>query len=292
MFLGIATGYYYSRLFRETNFSDALDVVAELGFDGLELPHPASYIGAFGGTLHLTPDSIDDEGLLVEAAGLKVLSVNPRNDFVQPDNDVMKHEIEIAKMCIEAAVELDCDNVRLFGGERKERLDDEDCFKLLVKAFKQVSNCAEERNVKIAFENHGRLTSDYELQLRILEEVGSEALGLNLDTGNYYRYGYPLSEVHKILDVLAEKAYHVHLKGAKASADRKEEWRKYDEAKFVPIPDGDIDNDFLIKKLKSIGYDRTISIEDEPVDYHSYGLEDLKKLLKRDVEYVRPLVSR
>ena len=58
-------------------------------------------------------------------------------------------------------------------------------IKALVKQFKEAVIVAKEYDVKLSVENHIDFTADEMMQ--ILEEVDSEYLGINFDTGNFLR---------------------------------------------------------------------------------------------------------
>ena len=106
-----------------------------------------------------------------------------------------------------------------------------------------------------------------------------------MDTGNFYWFGYRLSEVKEIIEEIIPLTAHTHMKNGRT--ERKEERRKPGEVKLVPLPDGDIDLSNVIGKLKSSGYKGAISIEDEFEGWRSLPLEKVMETLKRDVEYLR-----
>ena len=56
---------------------------------------------------------------------------------------------------------------------------------MLLEAFKRCADFLEEYDVRIALDNHGISTNDGDWQLSLIERVGSDRLGVNLDTMNY-----------------------------------------------------------------------------------------------------------
>ena len=66
---------------------------------------------------------------------------------------------------------------------------------LATAAMKEACADAHSKGVFLAIENHGYLTETADDLLRILEAVGSPALGINLDTGNFH--GDPYGNIAK-----------------------------------------------------------------------------------------------
>ncbi|KYH40872.1 MAG: hypothetical protein AYL31_005670 [Candidatus Bathyarchaeota archaeon B26-1] len=272
-------------VFSKLTFEESLGRLREIGVDGFELYNPFFYKGIFRGTL-----SFDQEGLrrveeLADSYGFKVTSVNAGNNFVQVSRDLFEGQVKGVKMCIDAAFNLGTPVVRVFGGEPMEGKTEEECVRAIVEGLRMVASYAEERGVTLALENHGRITNNVDILLRILDEVDSEALKVNMDTGNFYWYGYSLSEVEEIFERLAPVTAHTHMKNG--TAERKYERRKIGEVKLTPLPEGDINLLKVVRMLKEKGYKGVISIEDEFEGWTTLPQEKVVEILKRDVEYLR-----
>ncbi len=123
----------------------------------------------------------------------------------------------------------------------------------------------------------------------VLESVGSPRLGLTLDTGNFYWFGHPLSEVYAIMRQFGGAVKHTHIKNIAYPPELREQPRpKY--GKFVcPIPDGDIDHRVVVGILKEAGYTWDLCAEDESLG--KFAPSERPQVLKRDVEHLQELVA-
>ena len=275
-------------IFKELTFEESLAKVKELGLDGFELYNPSFYNRIFKGTLSLKNENLSNLIATVESYGLKIISVNAGNNFVQPDQAMYKKQIYGIKECIDIAAEVGCNIVRVFGGEPIKGISPNKCLRFIIDGLKAVISYAEKRDIYLALENHGKITNNVDLLMTILDRVGSEHLKLNIDTGNFYWFGYKLSEVNDILKRLAPLAIHTHMKNG--TTERKEERRRIGELKFTPLYEGDINLQNFIKLLKGNNYKGAISIEDEFEGWTTLPLNEVMKVLKRDVEYLRGIM--
>ena len=281
MYLISSTALVFSKL----TFEESLKRLKEIGLDGFELYNPFFYRGIFQGTLSFDPDGLKRAEELADSYGLKITSVNAGNNFVQKSRDLFESQVEGVKMCVDAAARLGTPVVRVFGGEPSEGKTEEECVRAIIEGFKLAAPHAEDRGVALALENHGRITNNVDILLRILDEVNSEALKVNIDTGNFYWYGYRLSEVEEIFERLAPLTVHTHMKNG--TTERKEERRGIGEIRFTPLAEGDIDLLKVVRMLKEKGYKGVISMEDEFEGWTTLPQEKVIEILKRDVDYLR-----
>ncbi len=272
-------------VFSKLTFEEALRILKDIGLDGFEIYNPFFYKGIFRGTLSFDSEGLGKAESLADSYGLKITSVNAGNNFVQPNRDLFENQVEGVKMCIDAAARLGTSVVRVFGGEPTEGKSEEDCIKAIIEGLKMAVPHAEDTGVNLALENHGKITNNIDALLKIIDEVNSEALKVNIDTGNFYWYGYKLSEVEEIFERLAPLAVHTHMKNG--TTERKEERRKIGEITFTPLSEGDIDLLKVIRMLRDQGYKGVISMEDEFEGWTTLPLEKVIEILKKDVEYLR-----
>ncbi|WP_455382087.1 sugar phosphate isomerase/epimerase family protein [Salinispira pacifica] len=124
----------------------------------------------------------------------------------------------------------------------------------LTKMFKEAVRVAKDNGVKLAVENHIDFTSDEILQL--LENVGSEYLGLNFDTGNFLRL---LDDPVKGMEKLAKHVYATHVKDLYPDKNvSPTEWYFF---AGVPVGKGLINNEALARMLKKAGYTGFLAVE-------------------------------
>lgn len=156
---------------------------------------------------------------------------------------------------------------------------------------RQVLRDTEGSGVRLAVENHGNMTNRPEFLEKFFELVGSERVGLTLDTANFYWYGHPLSKVYELYEKFAPKTFHTHLKNIRYPEEEREKPRpmgwKYDE--FVsPIDEGDIDFRRVLGILRKVRYPGDLCIENEALG--RFPAERHKEILVREVRFLRRLL--
>ena len=57
----------------------------------------------------------------------------------------------------------------------------------------------------------------------LFDGVGSDRLGLTLDTGNFYWFGHPLSKLYELYERFAARAFHTHCKSISYPEDDREQ---------------------------------------------------------------------
>ncbi len=102
--------------------------------------------------------------------------------------------------------------------------------------------------------------------LPLLDRVGSQRLGVTLDTGNLYWFGHPLSKVYELIQTYAPHVVHTHCKNIRYPADQREVQRPmgWEYAKYeAPVDKGDIDFVRVVKILRAAGYTGDLCVENE-----------------------------
>jgi len=163
----------------EFTLSDFLKDCAEFQLEGTEL------------TSYYFPENPSDEyliGLKGEAfrLGLTISGTAIRNDFCFPAGEKRNGEIAHVKDWIDKAVVLSAPVIRVFAGHQKQGVSAEETHQLMVDGLQEVCEYAAQRGVFLALENHGGPTSSAEGLLKIVRDVQSDWLGINLDTGNFH----------------------------------------------------------------------------------------------------------
>ena len=276
-------------VFRQLRFEDALRSFESIGVDGFELPHPIFYTGMFAGSISSSLNEMIEDISALASTKLRIVSVNAGNDFLRPDGASFRKEIDKTKVCIDTAQALGVPLVRIFMGEPKEGLPPERCFELTHTAIAELCAYADKAGVVLALENHGRYSNDVNTINAILSRVGSANLKLNIDTGNFYWFGYSLQETENILDSLSSLAAHTHLKNEKAM--EKEKRRAPGEVEVVRLWEGDINIARFVRKLVGLGYKGAFSAEFEFKGMSEMKPSELNAVLREDIERLRRVVA-
>ncbi|NBR86151.1 MAG: sugar phosphate isomerase/epimerase [Verrucomicrobia bacterium] len=138
------------------------------------------------------------------------------NNFSHPKGEKRDAEIALTKQWIDRAAVLGTSHVRVFAGQTKE-LSREDADKLVIAALEECSDYAGQKGIFLGIENHDAIGSAEHL-LKLIKQVNSRWLGVNLDSGNF-RTENPYDDFEKIAPyaVNVQMKTEIHRLGAKES---------------------------------------------------------------------------
>lgn len=150
-------------------------------------------------------------------AGLEVAVYSISNNFIQPEAEARVRELGDLKRGVDLALELGVDLLRVFSGSARDDVSQEQGEAWILEGLSAGAAYAESRGVILALENHGRFAGRSEQVRAIIEQVGSPALRVNFDTGNFLPVGQDPVEAAR---ELAAWTALVHLKDMRlAGAD-------------------------------------------------------------------------
>ena len=149
--------------------------------------------------------------------GLDIAVYSISNDFIQPDASARAAELADLKRGVDIALELGVDLLRVFSGSARAGVTQEQGEAWILEGLAAGAAYAESRGVTLALENHGRFAGRSDQVRAIIEGVGSPALRVNFDTGNFVPVGQDPVEAAR---ELADWVVLVHLKDIRrAQAD-------------------------------------------------------------------------
>ncbi|HYA22336.1 MAG TPA: sugar phosphate isomerase/epimerase [Thermoproteota archaeon] len=277
-------------LFAGLPLQEAIQALSELKLDAFELPHPIFYKRVFKGS---APEEVK---LLVsllrslDLRGLRIASVNAANDFLKPVESEFSEEVRKTKLVVDTAAELNVKLIRVFVGEPKEGMSKQRCRDLAIKGLREVADYAEGTGKVLALENHGRYSNDFGEEMAILNTIGSDALRLNLDSGNYYWFGYTVAEVESILRKASRLAVHTHLKNETSIG--KHQRREPGECTVARLWRGDLDIAGFVRDLRDAGYEGAYSIEEEFAGMEDMTLRELREAVSEDIVNLRKALEK
>jgi len=282
---------------RWVGYKNVLDGLKDLGLGGFELYVDRSLKGAeyedMGQMVSLGFDLSTEEKrrMLLEdlkSRKLVVCALLVENDFGKED---VKPEIEWIVDACRVAPTIEAKVVRINSVMNpKVGVPEDDYVKRTISCIKEVLKRTNGLGVSLAMENHGVLGNKREFIKAVLDGVSSERMGLTLDTGNFYWYGYPLKKVYEIIDTFAENVKHTHVKNLSFPQNRREAMRVPGEdwpKSAAPIYQGDIDHKKVVNILKKVGYDGDLTVEDESLG--NFPAEERLGILKKDIELLKGL---
>jgi len=115
--------------------------------------------------------------------GVAVSGTAIGNNFSHPKGAKRDEEIAKTKQWIDRAAVLGAPHIRVFAGQTKE-LSREEADKLVVAALEECSDYAGQKGIFLGIENHDAIGSAEHL-LKLIRQVNSRWLGVNLDSGNF-----------------------------------------------------------------------------------------------------------
>lgn len=209
--------------------------------------------------------------------GVDLIAMSIHQDFVSPDAEERKKDIEHTKRCIELASDMGIPCIRLNSGrwgtiksfddlmanrgveDPISGYTDDDAFRWVIDSIEQCLPKAEEHGVLLALENHWGLTSTPEGLLRIRKAIDSPWLGILLDTGNFLEEPYDkLKQVAPYASFVQAKTY-------------------YGGGEWYTL---NLDYKRIINILRDVNYNGYISIEFE-------GKEQAESGVRKSVEMLR-----
>lgn len=221
----------------------------------------------------------------LDAEGVEIAALLLATDF--SSSEALEH-VAWASYVARAAAELGVPAVRIDTATRNKGLSVPEIRDNFVRRIDQVLRHTVDTGVDLGIENHGHISNNPQFLEEVFAAVGDPRLGMTLDTGNFYWYGYPLSELYAILERFAPHAKHTHIKNINYPPELVETQRAvgYEYGRYsCPLDEGNIDIRRVVQILRAAGYNRDLCVEDESLP--KYQAEERPAILRRDVETLR-----
>ncbi len=250
---------------------EAVRRVADHGYDGVEVlaDDPHAFLPAFGERdLRALHDALDDTGLGVSNVNANTAmgyyDDRPPSAFFEPslctaDDDAREWRVGYTKDAIDLADAVDAPAVCVASGRPLPGNPPGQAREYLLDSLHAILDHAEKRGVQVGVEFEPELVvEDTEETLALLDDVGRDALGVNLDLGHAAVTGTDLADAVR---ACAGRIAGVHLEDIAGGVDGKH---------YHLIPgDGDLDFRPTFDALDDAGYDGWITLElytypDEP----------------------------
>jgi len=228
----------------QMTLDETLALCHEAGYEAVEL--------TFRSGKDLRPDLSASEleaiGKKCAAAGVEIASViasgSAGGNLLSPDPNEQAAGRERVRRSLEIAGLLGVNCTLLHPGQLTAWGTYDDAWRLLRNALIELVPEAERNRCAIGVENvwNKFLLSPREMA-QFVDEVGSEWVGVYLDTANMMAYGYPEHWVRG----LGRRIKKVHFKDFSRS-----------QHQFTPLMEGDTDWKTLMDELRAVGYDDAV----------------------------------
>lgn len=235
------------------------DYAAGAGFDAVELQWRDVWDEADEGC---NPEARAWKVRMMAAKrGLQIMALAAGNDFVVTDPDVIKMQVARMKRVCGLAQLLGTNVIRSEGGRANPDIPEDRRVDAMANCFRRCVPFLEEMGVYLGVDNHGVVTNDAELQMKLLGMVGSKYVGTTMDTMNYRWMGHELATCDRFYELSALRCVHLHLKDGTGSRG---------EYKGCELGAGEIHLEHAVKCLKAAGYDGLWCAEYEGKDADGY----------------------
>lgn len=228
----------------EMSLEDTLALCQEAGYETVEL------VFAEGKDLdpNMSADELERIGQQCEGADVDVGSViawyDDRGSLLSRDASERDKSLRCLRRSLEIAGALEVDGVLLHPGQLPVEGTYQDAWNDLRDALIEIAPLAEEMGAAIGVENvwNKFLLSPLEAR-HFVDEIGSDWVGIYLDTANMMAYGHPEHWIRGLGDRIKK----VHFKDFLRR-----------EHRFVSLREGDTDWATVMAELRAIGYNSTL----------------------------------
>ena len=226
------------------SLDETLALCRDAGYEAVELvfsPEGDPHVEMGDEEVRGVKKRCDDAGIEIGSA---IARYDDRGNFLSRDKAERDAGMKGLRRAIEVAHLVETDAVLLHPGQLPAEGTYGEAWDDFLTALKAVAPYAEEKGVEVGIENvwNKFLLSPREAR-EFVDAVGSEWVGIYLDTANMMFYGYPEHWIRE----LQHRIKRVHFKDF---ARRKRD--------FVPLMEGDTDWTEVMKGLRDIGYDRYV----------------------------------
>jgi sugar phosphate isomerase/epimerase len=268
---------FSSNAFRRFKFNDAVKIIYQAGYHGIEvmadIPH------AFPG--HLTRHNITEMRQLIRDHQLIVSNVNAfmhhadgntyHPSWIETDPALRRKRIDYTLACLDLAAELGARNISTEPGGFLEGMTREEGVKVFIEGLMSVSDAAKEIGLKILIEPEpGLLIENSHQFLELMQLLDVEVFGLNFDIGHFFCVG---EDPKKLVSNLRTYTHHYHLEDIASSREH-----------YHLLPgQGVIDLSGVLDEISFSGFDGFVTVELYTYEHDPEGaarsaLEYLKRL--------------
>jgi sugar phosphate isomerase/epimerase len=247
---------FSSNAFREYDLGEAIEVLADAGYDGVELlldePHlyPSE---ADEDKIREVRDALDEHDLAVSncnAFMLTAIESIHHPSFVEPGTSYRRRRIEYTKDALNVAAALDVPHISVEPGgpipDGKSRAWATETF---LDGLREVAAKAESVGVDVLVEPEPDLLIETSEQfLDLVERVDSPRVKCNFDAGHFFCVGEDPAE---LVETLGDHSEHYHIEDI--PGDRTHE--------HTQLGEGAMDVDGFLTALEDSGYDGYVTVE-------------------------------
>jgi sugar phosphate isomerase/epimerase len=263
----------FTKHFRSLSINELVETIKNVGAEGADLCVRPGY--------YVEPENIDklqEVARIFKDEGLSIPMITTPTDFVEPDNPVVE---KVFSGCREAEI-----NIIKIGYWYMEKDGYWKTIEKIRKKIEKFLKLCEKYNVKILVHNHsgGTMGLNSSSVMNIVKGFNPKYIGVFLDPGHLSLVGEPLPmAVDIVKDYLSAVAVKDIIR-ERIFINGKRKW----QMRIVPLGEGFVDWETLIKLLIEMKFDGPISIHSE---YSEFDLETLIDQTKIDIRYFKKIIN-
>jgi len=248
------------------DWAERCRLAKEAGFDGVEM-----WIGSDDFTMESTDDDVKRMADGIRDAGLEVSSIAStlgwKYPISSPDDAIFEQALWIGRRQIECATLFGTDAILVVTGGAERSVYQLDGLRRAIEGFRQLAAYAADRGVKIGAETCPKLSKNlmtpYEC-VGFVKDVGSDAVGIYLDTANVMYSGFP----EHFVRALGSDVVRIHFKDlAEVDGNVRSTYPGNGTVEFGPV----------VEECKRVGYDSWAIMEYSPFPGESHSFELMQK---------------
>jgi len=141
-------------------------------------------------TVYWFPEPLSESWLLnlkrlAYRNAVEIYSIAVRTEMTRPTPELRRKEVEEVKKWVDVAASLGAGHIRVFGGRVPQGASEAEAAGWAAEVLAQAAEYAGRKGVILGLENHGGITERAETIIKIVNQVNSPWVGINLDTGNF-----------------------------------------------------------------------------------------------------------
>ena len=179
-------------------YEDLIRISAENDLEGVDL------------TVYWFPNTEDSFLLPLKRtaykAGVEIYSISVRTEFTKPSVEACDKAIADAKKWIDVAAKLGAGHIRVFGGAVPKGVTEADAAGWVAETLAVAGEYAGQHGIILGLENHGGITERADTIVKIVKQVSSPWVGVNLDTANFK------TKIYEQIAMIAPLAVNVQVK--------------------------------------------------------------------------------
>lgn len=252
---------FSTNAFREYDLSEAIEIIAEAGYDGVELLFDQPHLyppEADERDVESVRETLVDNDIAISNCNAFMLTAIEdfhHPSYIEPDPEYREKRIAYTKSALRTAAALDHQYISIEpGGPVPEGKSREWALDTFVDGLREILPVAEEVGVDVHVEPEPDLLIETSSEfLELAERVDHPRIRCNFDAGHLFCVGEDPADA---VETLADYADHYHLEDI--PEDRTHE--------HTQLGDGAMDIDAFLETLDSRGYEGFVTVELYPYE--------------------------